>query len=114
MAQSQAILLYLERDRRRIYNRSIFNDPKSCIKVVLSPSKKFVFINFSESPLKMMKNAFYFMLKALFTFEIITILSGLFGCVGDRLDKKAMVNFKIHDVTDWATIITVHILTNIS
>ena len=67
MAQSQAILLYLERDRRRIYNRSIFNDPKSCIKVVLSPSKKFVFINFSESPLKMMKNAFYFMLKALFT-----------------------------------------------
>ena len=35
-------------------------------KVGLSPSKKIVFIYFNESPLKMMKNVFYFVLKALF------------------------------------------------
>ena len=46
-----------------------------------------------------MKNAFYFMLKAVFVLEIFT----LFGYVEKRLDKKADVNFKIYDVTDWAT-----------
>ena len=51
----------------------------------------------------MMKNAFYFMLKALFVLEIFTFLSWLFGYVEKRLDKKAMVNFKIYDVTDWTT-----------
>ena len=39
-------------------------------KVGLSPSKKFAFIYFNESPLKMMENAFYFMLKVLFVLEI--------------------------------------------
>ena len=29
----------------------------------------------------------------------IRSLSGLFGCVEKRLDKEAMVNFKIYDVT---------------
>ena len=46
-----------------------------------------------------MKNAFYFMLKALFVLEIFT----LFGYAEKRLDKKDDVNFKIYDVTDWAT-----------
>ena len=36
------------------------------VKVGLSPSKKFRFICFNESPLKMMKNAFYFILKLFF------------------------------------------------
>ena len=36
--------------------------------------KKKVFIYFKESPLKMMKNAFYFMLKARFCFETFTFL----------------------------------------
>ena len=36
------------------------------IKVGLSPSKKEIFICFNDIPLKMMKNAFCFMLKALF------------------------------------------------
>ena len=57
----------------------------------------------------MMKNAF-FMLKAVFVFEIITFLSRLFCYVEKRLYKKAWVNLKIHDVTDWAT----NILSNIS
>ena len=51
----------------------------------------------------MIKNAFYFMLKALFVLKIFTFLSWLFGYVGKWLDKKAVVNFKIYDVTDWTT-----------
>ena len=35
-----------------------------------------------ESPLKMMKNAFYFILKALFVLRIFKFLSWLFGHVG--------------------------------
>ena len=49
-----------------------------------------------------MKNSFYFMVnsyfKALFVFEISTFLSCPFGYVGKRIDKKAMVNFKIYDI----------------
>ena len=50
-----------------------------------------------------MKNAFCFMLKVLLIFEILTFTSWLFGFVEKRLDKKAMVNFKVDDVTDWTT-----------
>ena len=50
-----------------------------------------------------MKNAFYFVLKALSFFETFTLLSWLFGYVEKRLDKKVMVNLKIYDVTDWIT-----------
>ena len=39
-----------------------------------------------ESPLKMMKNAFYFTLKALFVLKIFNFLSGLFGHVEKQLD----------------------------
>ena len=59
------------------------------IKVGLSPSKNFVFVYFNEIPLNLMKNVFYFMLKALFVLEILTFLSWLFGYVEERLDKKA-------------------------
>ena len=44
----------------------------------------------------MMKNAFYFILKALFVLKIFKFLSRLFGHV-----KKDKVNFKIHNVTTW-------------
>ena len=40
----------------------------------------------TESPLKMMKNAFYFTSKALFVLNIFKFLSGLFGHVSKRLD----------------------------
>ena len=43
--------------------------------------------------------------KALFVLEIFTFLSWLFGYFGyvkNRLDKIAMVNFKIYDIADWA------------
>ena len=63
------------------------------LKVGLSPFIKFVFIYFNENPSKMMKNAFYFMLKALFFLEIFTSLSWLFGYLEKRLDKKAMIQY---------------------
>ena len=43
-----------------------------------------------------MKNAFYFTLKALFVLKISKFMSGLFGYVEERLDKKDKVNFKIY------------------
>ena len=74
---------------------SIFSAKLNALKV-----HAWVWYNFftTESPLKMMKNAFYFMLKALFVLKIFTFLAWLFGHVGKRLDKKAKVNFKIYDV----------------
>ena len=47
------------------------------VKVVLlhSPSKKTYFTAYNESPLKVMKNAFCFILKALFVFKIFKIFS---------------------------------------
>ena len=51
----------------------------------------------------MMKNAFYFLLKALFVLEIFTFLYCLFGYVEKRIGKKAIVDFKMYDVTDEIT-----------
>ena len=50
--------------------------------------KKFLFLSFNESPLKMMKNAFYFILKALFPIKIFKFLSRHFGHVeGTYLER---------------------------
>ena len=43
--------------------------------VGLSPSKKFVFVYFNESLLKLMINNFYIVSKILFCLEILTFLS---------------------------------------
>ena len=67
------------------------------IKGPLSGLRQFLTI---ERSLKIMKNAFYFMFKALFVLEIFTFLSSLFGInIEKRLDKKAMVDYKVYDVT---------------
>ena len=57
----------------------------------------------AESPLKMMKNAFYFTSKAVFVLKIFKFLSWLFAHVAERLDKKDKVNFKFYNVTAWLT-----------
>ena len=54
-----------------------------------------------ESPLKMMKNTFYSMLKGLFVLEILKFLSSLFGHVDKGIHEKAMINIKIYGVADW-------------
>ena len=48
----------------------------------LSPSKNNCVICLIENPLKMMKNVFYFILKALFVLKISKFLPRLFGHVG--------------------------------
>ena len=46
----------------------------TAVKAELSPSKKNFFIYFNDSPSKMMKNPFYFILKALFVLKIFEFL----------------------------------------
>ena len=58
---------------------------KEILKDVLSGLTQFLA---TESPLKMMRNTFYFTSKALFFLKIFKILSWLFGHVAKRLDKK--------------------------
>ena len=73
--------------------------------------KKNCFICFNKSPLKMMKNAFYFIFKALFVLKIFKFLSWFF----DDVEKTALLeqlNLKIYVVTNLLTI-TIHMLTNI-
>ena len=60
-----------------------------------------------------MKNAFYFILKALFIFKIFKLLSLFFGCVEKWLNWKDKLNFEIGDVTAWITI-PIQILLNIT
>ena len=48
-----------------------------------------------------MKNAFYYMLKLIFVLKILTFSSRFFCHLGARHDKKANVDFKNYDVTDW-------------
>ena len=48
--------------------------------------------------------------KLFIVLEILTFFSWVFGYAEKRLDKKAMVNFKIFGVTGWATnIYNIHI-----
>ena len=73
-------------------------------KVTFSGPRQFLA---SENPLKCITNVLqmylYYMLKALFVLNIFKFLSWLFGHLGKRLDKKAKVNFKLYNVTDWET-----------
>ena len=68
-------------------------------KVGLSPSKKIFIICFSDSPSKMMENAFYFILKALFVPKIFKFLSWLFGYV----EKTAWLERKIRLISKFMT-----------
>ena len=53
--------------------------------------------------LKMMKNAFDFVL------EVFKFLFLIFCHAGKRLDQKTKVNFKMYDVTNWVAIIKINI-----
>ena len=67
----------------------------------------------NESPLKIMKNAFYYTLEAVLVLKIFKFLYSRFGNVEKRLDWKDQVNFRIYDVRTWLTI-AIHILISIS
>ena len=55
----------------------------------------------TERLLEIIKNAFYFTLKALFVLKIFKFSSWLFAHVAKPLDKKVQVNFKFYDVAVW-------------
>ena len=60
----------------------ISKENKRAFKVGLSPSKNFDFICFNVSPLKVAKNAFYFILKALFVLKTFKFLFRSFWLCG--------------------------------
>ena len=66
-------LFMLSNDRK---NSFLLNDALSGLRQVLA----------TESPLKMMKNVSYFILKVLYILKIFTVLSWLFGHAGKQLD----------------------------
>ena len=66
---------------------------------LLTFHKSVCVICFFESPLKLLKNAFYFTLKALFVLKIFNFLSWPFGHDEKRLDLKDKVSVRSHDVT---------------
>ena len=73
------------------------------LKVGLSPSKKVFFVCFNDSPSKIMKNAFYFIIKALFVLIIFKFFPWLFGHEEKTAWLERQVNFDIYDVTAWLT-----------
>ena len=74
---------FLQKNMKGVTSKKISkNYFRALLKAGLSPSKTICVICFIESPLKMMKNAFYFILKALFVFKIFKFLSRLFRHVG--------------------------------
>ena len=60
----------------------IASNKRHFFKVVLSSSKKICYICSNENPLKRMKIAFCFILKALFVLKTFKLLSSHFGHVG--------------------------------
>ena len=65
--------------------------------------KKIFFISFNDSPSRMMKNSFYFILKVLFVLKIFKFFLDYLGMQKKRPDQKDKVNFEIYDVTVWLT-----------
>ena len=85
-----------------------------CITVVrLSPYKIFFVICLIESPIKMMKNAFHFILNAIFVLKIFKFLSH-FGEVGKSLIRKIRLTSKFMMSQPGLQTIAIHILPNIS
>ena len=80
--------------------------------------KQFVLFSWIESPLKMMKNVFYFILKVLSVLKIFRLLSRLFGHVGKtaRLEKGWIRSLTSKFMTSQPGLqtIAIHILSNIS
>ena len=66
-------------------------------------SKKFVLFAFNKSRLKMMKNAFYFVLKTLLFSRCLNFCLDFSVIQKKRLYWKDKVNFNIFDFTTWLT-----------
>ena len=51
----------------------------------------------------MMKDAFHFILKAVFVLKVSKFLSRLFRHKEKHLEKKDNINFEFYDATTWLT-----------
>ena len=80
------------------YNRQ--SGFEGLLKDTLSGLRRFLA---NESPLKVMKIVFYFIIKALYVLKIVRFLSWIFGQVEKLFDQKDQVDLKIYDVTTWET-----------
>ena len=85
-----------------------------CITVRLSPYKFFFVICLIESPLKVMKNAFHFILNVIFVLKIFKFLSRHFGDVGKSLIRKIRLTPKFMMSQPGLQTIAIHILPIIS
>ena len=81
------------------------------VKGTLSGLRQFLV---TESPLKMMKNAFYFILKAIFVLKIFKCLSWLSAHAEKRLDWKIRLISKFLASQPGKQAISIHILPSIS
>ena len=93
-------------DKKLCKNRS-WGNILSCTSVVeikagLPLSKKLDFICLYETIFKIMKNAFYFILKFFPFIGYLNFCPDSFGYVRKRLDKKANVDFKFYSNTHLA------------
>ena len=79
------------------------------VELVTCPLLSLTWFLTTESPLKMMKNPFYFTLKALPVLKMFIFLPWLFVHIGTLLDQKVKVNFKMFDITDWTVKYNSHI-----
>ena len=66
--------------------------------------KKNLIIYFNDILSKMMKNAFYFILKALLFSRYLNFCLDFLGMLRKRLDQKDKFNFENYDATAWLTI----------
>ena len=110
--KARKFFFFISFDVHLSWKRSLKYIDHVYIKTGLSPSKNFFFICFNESPLKLMKNYFYFMLKALFVLKVIILESYRFGYV-QKL-RKLMLISKFMTSQPGQKIISIHILPNIS
>ena len=84
-------------------------------KVGLSPSKKICVICFIEIPLKMMKNAFYFILKALLVLKIFQVFVLTFwSCRENVLIRRIRLTSKFMTSQPGLQTVAMRILPNIS
>ena len=94
-------LCYIHTQLIKILVNFLLNSSDNSLLKSGSPiTKEFVwFLSMLLNPLKMTKNAFYFILKSLTVFNIFKFLPLLFwSCT-----KTAKVNFNIYDVINWET-----------
>ena len=86
-----------------------------CLKSDSHPPKKIFFICFNESPLKMVKNAFYFILKGLFVLKMFKCLFWLFwSCRKNGLIRNIRLISKFMTSQLGQQTIKIHILPSIS